>query len=47
MEPIHIERRPYARPRLAIYGTLQELTLTINDNMNRNDPVQGGLNLKT
>lgn len=40
-------RRPYAPPRLAIYGTLEELTLTINDNRNKNDPVQGHQNLKT
>lgn len=47
MESTDSKRRPYAPPRLAVYGTLQELTLTVNDNMNRNDPVQGGLNLKT
>lgn len=47
MKSIDSKRRPYAPPRLAIYGTLEELTLTVNDNMNKNDPVQGGNNLKT
>lgn len=47
MEPTGRTRRPYAPPRLVVYGRLEELTLTINDNMNKNDPVQGGNNLKT
>jgi hypothetical protein len=47
MESTDRARRPYAPPRLAIYGSLQELTLTVQDNMNKNDPVQGGINLKT
>lgn len=47
MERTRCSRRPYAPPRLAIYGALQELTLTINDNMNKNDPVQAHQNLKT
>ncbi len=41
------ERRSYVPPRLVVYGRLEELTLTINNNMNKNDPVQGGNNLKT
>ncbi|HEX6370124.1 MAG TPA: lasso RiPP family leader peptide-containing protein [Longimicrobium sp.] len=40
-------RRSYAPPRLTVYGRLEELTLTVQDNMNKNDPVQGGINLKT
>jgi hypothetical protein len=40
-------RRSYAPPRLAVYGLLEELTLTVNDNMNKNDAIQGGNNLKT
>jgi hypothetical protein len=47
MESICRERRSYAPPRLAVYGRLEELTLTVNQNMNKNDPVQGGNNLKT
>lgn len=40
-------RRPYAAPRLRIYGSLQELTLTATVSKNKNDAVQGGNNLKT
>lgn len=40
-------RRPYVPPRLTVYGSLEALTLTVNQNMNKNDPVQGGNNLKT
>jgi hypothetical protein len=47
LESIDRARRPYVPPRLMIYGRLEELTLTVNDNMNKNDPVQGGNNLKT
>lgn len=47
MEPVDSTRRTYAPPRLVVYGRLEELTLTVQDNMNKNDPVQGGNNLKT
>ncbi|HEX5869942.1 MAG TPA: hypothetical protein VFY65_05995 [Longimicrobium sp.] len=47
MESTHRARRSYVPPRLAVFGRLEELTLTINDNMNKNDPVQGNNNLKT
>ena len=47
MQPAHSAPRPYAPPRLRIYGRLEELTLTVNDNMNKQDPVQGQNNLKT
>lgn len=40
-------RRSYAPPRLIVYGRLEELTLTINENMNKNDATQGQNNLKT
>jgi hypothetical protein len=40
-------RRSYAAPRLVVYGRLEALTLTVQENMNKNDPVQGGNNLKT
>lgn len=40
-------RRPYSAPRLAIYGSLQELTLTATLSKNKNDAIQGGNNLKT
>lgn len=47
MESNHRARRSYAPPRLVIYGRLEELTLTVNDNMNKNDTTQGQNNLKT
>jgi hypothetical protein len=41
-------RRPYVPPRLQVYGTVRELTLTATTiQHNRNDSVQGGVNLKT
>ena len=40
-------RTPYASPRLKVYGTVADLTLTVNVNMNKNDSIQGGNNLKT
>jgi hypothetical protein len=39
--------RVYAAPRLKVYGTVAEITLTVNLNMNKNDSIQGGNNLKT
>ena len=39
--------RVYAAPRLKVYGTVTELTLVVNLNMNKNDSIQGGNNLKT
>lgn len=39
--------RPYQPPRLKVYGTMSELTLTVNDNKNKNDAIQGQSNLKT
>jgi hypothetical protein len=43
----HGARRAYQPPRLKVYGTVTELTLTVNLNMNKNDEIQGGNNLKT
>jgi hypothetical protein len=40
-------RRSYAGPRLVVYGRLEALTLTVNENMNKNDNVNGTTNLKT
>jgi hypothetical protein len=40
-------RRPYAAPRLKIYGDARDLTLTENNPKNKNDSIQGQLNLKT
>lgn len=40
-------RRPYAPPRLIVYGRLEELTLTVSESMNKNDATQGQNNLKT
>lgn len=39
--------RPYHPPRLKVYGNVTDLTLTVNENMNKNDSIQGGTNLKT
>jgi hypothetical protein len=39
--------RAYVEPRLKVYGTVADITLTVNLNMNKNDSVQGGNNLKT
>jgi hypothetical protein len=47
MHPSSRELSPYQPPRLKVYGTVTELTLTVNLNMNKNDTVQGGNNLKT
>jgi hypothetical protein len=47
MQAIDRARRSYGPPRLVVYGRLEELTLSVADNMNKNDPVQGGNNLKT
>lgn len=41
------ERRPYAQPRLKIYGSVEELTLSATISKNKNDSTQGGNNLKT
>ncbi|MBV9109044.1 MAG: lasso RiPP family leader peptide-containing protein [Gemmatimonadetes bacterium] len=41
-------RRAYVAPRLQVYGTVRELTLTATtQHFNRNDSLQGGNNLKT
>lgn len=40
-------RRPYAPPRLVVYGLLEELTLTATQSKNKNDSTQGQNNLKT
>lgn len=47
MESTDRARRPYTPPRLAVYGRLEELTLSNSDPNNKNDPVQGMQNLKT
>ncbi|HEX2077956.1 MAG TPA: lasso RiPP family leader peptide-containing protein [Longimicrobium sp.] len=47
MEPMHPQRRPYEAPRLAVYGRLEELTLTNANPKNKNDVIQGHDNLKT
>ena len=39
--------RAYSPPRLKVYGTVADITLTVNLNMNKNDSIQGGNNLKT
>jgi hypothetical protein len=41
------DTRTYAAPRLKVYGTVADITLTVNDNMNKHDSIQGGNNLKT
>lgn len=47
MEPIDRARRAYAPPRLVVYGRLEELTLTLTNDKNKNDSLQGQNNLKT
>lgn len=47
MDRNHRNPRPYARPRLVVYGALQELTLTLSNDKNKNDSIQGQNNLKT
>lgn len=42
-----ITRRRYDPPHMTVFGRLEELTLTVNDNMNKNDSVNGTTNLKT
>ena len=39
--------RPYRAPRLKVYGSVAELTLTSAVPTNKNDPTQGQSNLKT
>jgi hypothetical protein len=49
-QPMHEhnrDTRTYAPPRLKVYGTVADITLTINDNKNKNDSQQGTNNLKT
>jgi hypothetical protein len=40
-------RLPYVTPKLARYGAVQAVTLTVNENMNKNDAIQGQTGLKT
>lgn len=47
MKPNESPRRPYAAPRLAVYGSVQELTQTNSISKNKNDATQGQTNLKT
>lgn len=47
MESTDRARRPYAPPRLVVYGRLEELTLTQPNPKNKNDSIQGQDNLKT
>jgi hypothetical protein len=47
MQPTEPARRPYAPPRLVVYGNLEALTLTASISKNMNDSVQGMSNLKT
>jgi hypothetical protein len=39
--------RSYAAPRLKVYGTVAEITLTNANDKNKNDSIQGQNNLKT
>lgn len=47
MQTAERARRPYAPPRLVVYGRLEELTLTQSNDKNKNDALQGQNNLKT
>jgi hypothetical protein len=49
-QPMHPQDRDtptYAAPRLKVYGTVADITQTVNLNKNKNDSIQGGNNLKT
>jgi len=39
--------RAYVAPRLKVYGTVADITLTNANDKNKNDSIQGQLNLKT
>jgi len=39
--------RAYRAPRLKVYGSMAELTLSIDVPTTKNDPIQGQQNLKT
>jgi len=41
------ELEVYAAPRLKVYGTVADVTLTNANDKNKNDSVQGQNNLKT
>ena len=43
----HIGARAYGAPRLKVYGTVADITLTVANDMNKNDSIQGQNNLKT
>lgn len=47
MDLMNSARAPYAPPRLTVYGSLEELTLTNSNDKNKNDALQGQNNLKT
>ena len=47
MERTTATPRPYRAPRLKVYGSVAELTLTQANPTNKNDPTQGQNNLKT
>lgn len=40
-------RLPYSAPRLQVFGTVRELTLTVTVSQHKNDSTQGQNNLKT
>jgi hypothetical protein len=42
-----VPRREYTPPYLVEYGDIREITRTLDNPKNKNDPVQGGANLKT
>jgi hypothetical protein len=46
-DPIRPGRRPYTAPRLVIYGTRDDLTLTAPPGMGQTDTAIGSGNLKT
>lgn len=41
------KKQTYQPPRLTVYGDIRAITQNINDNLNMNDAIQGGNNLKT
>lgn len=47
MDRTEAPARTYRAPRLKVYGSMAELTLTNAVPTNKNDPTQGQTNLKT
>ena len=47
MDQTRQDLRGYTAPRLKVYGTVADITLTNVNDKNKNDSIQGQNNLKT